>query len=189
MSFIFNLFKKINVPENENIIISPNSIFQILSLFCNISGNNIQKELLNSLNFNDITDLNNHNYNILKIINSLECFKSLNSIFLKKEFLNNYINLANKYDIYCDEINSIDQINNYYSEKTNNKISNLINSINNTKFIALNGTYFIENWENKYNKEYIKNEIFNDKENVEMMKQIGFFNYFENDNLQIIEKP
>ena len=189
MSFIFNLFKKINVPENENIIISPNSIFQILSLFCNISGNNIQKELLNSLNFNDITDLNNHNYNILKIINSLECFKSLNSIFLKKEFLNNYINLANKYDIYCDEINSIDQINNYYSEKTNNKISNLINSINNTKFIALNGTYFIENWENKYNKEYIKNEIFNDKENVEMMKQIGFFNYFENDNLQIIEIP
>ena len=78
MSFIFNLFKKINVPENENIIISPNSIFQILSLFCNIAENNIQKEILNSLNFDNITDLNEHNYNLLKIINELKCYKSIN---------------------------------------------------------------------------------------------------------------
>ena len=81
MSFIIDIFKKINVPENENIIISPNSIFQILSLFGNITKNNIQKEVLNSLNFDNITDLNKHNYNLLKIINELKCYKSINSIF------------------------------------------------------------------------------------------------------------
>ena len=189
MSFIIDIFKKINVPENENIIISPNSIFQILSLFGNITKNNIQKEVLNSLNFDNITDLNKHNYNLLKIINELKCYKSINSIFLKKEFLNDYINLTKNFDIYCDEINSIEQINNWYSQKTNNKISNLINNINNTNLISLNGSYFIDNWGNNFNKEYIKNEIFDNKENIEMMKQIGFFNYFENDNLQIVEIP
>jgi len=189
MSFVFDLFKKINVPENENIIISPNSIFQILSLFCNFAGNNIQKEILKSLNFNNITDLNNHNYNMIKILNDLKCYKSINSIFLNKELYNNYVNLANKFDIHCEEINSIEQINNWYSQKTNYKISNIINTINNTQLLALNGTYFIENWENKFNKEYIKNEIFDNKENIEMMKQNGFFNYFENGNLQIIEIP
>jgi serpin B len=189
MSFIIDIFKKINVPDNENIIISPNSIFQILSLFGNITENDIQKEILNSLKFNNITDLNEHNYNLLKIINNLKCYKSINSIFLKKEFLNKYINLTKNFDIYCDEINSIEQINNWYSQKTNNKILNLINNINNTNLISLNGSYFIDNWGNNFNKEYIKNEIFDNKEKIEMMKQIGFFNYFENDNLQIVEIP
>ena len=68
-SFQATLFNKMNKEKKEeNLIISPLSIFQVLSLTANGAKGETQKEMLEVLGANDIDELNEINYNILSII-------------------------------------------------------------------------------------------------------------------------
>ena len=68
-SFQFDIFNRMNKEnKGENLIISPLSIFQVLSLAANGAKGETQKEMLEVLGSNNIDELNEINYNILSII-------------------------------------------------------------------------------------------------------------------------
>jgi len=68
-STIFNRMDKDKI--GENLIISPISIFQVLSLSANGARKDTLKEILDVLQYKTIDELNKINFNILSIIKNL----------------------------------------------------------------------------------------------------------------------
>ena len=143
-----NLFKEI-IDENkgENVIFSSLSFYQVLSLVLNGAGGKTREEVFKVL-FPDkdldeqlIKDVNS---NIEKIITDIESenngqvdnkviFNNVNALFHKEgiNFKDEFKQICTQYNTSYFPLESVEQVNNYVSEHTNDKITNLIDSIDN----------------------------------------------------------
>jgi len=89
-----------------------------------------------------------------------------------------------------------DEINTWVEEKTNNKIKDLIpaDALSKwTRFVLVNAIYFKGTWASQFQKHNTKDASFwpePEKEiTVPMMHQTGYFQYTEDESLQIVELP
>ena len=93
--FQFSLFNKINSELKENnIIISPLSIYQAISLVTNGANEQTQKELLYLLDNKDIEEINMINMKILNKIKDKSSIEIANAIMSKTAPLNTFTEIA-----------------------------------------------------------------------------------------------
>ena len=133
---------------------------------------------------------NNH----LDICNSLWYNKkyNLNPVYLQK-VQNNYLSEGFEYN--DNELGNINtRINKWVRAKTNNKISSLPATIDEqTRLTILNATYFIAEWENKFDKKNTKKRRFksinHSSGKIDFMFRHADMKYYEDDDIQAITIP
>ena len=106
LTFQTQMFKKIHKMENiktkENILISPLSLYQILSLLSNGANEMTQQEILQTLLIDEnisnktLDELNSNNEKIINDAKKSNKFKIANSILTNIELLNSFINIGKK---------------------------------------------------------------------------------------------
>ena len=191
--FQFNLFNKINKgKKGENVIISPLSIFQVLSLTANGAKGETQKEMLEVLWINNIEELNEMNYKILSIVKDFSTIDIANAVMTKFTPLDDFCTIASKYEAPIEYLESVEQVNNWCSNKTHGKIPKIIEELSpNTLMVLLNAIYFKDEWAVQFKHELTKNLSFynfgNEEVEVETMSNLEHFYYYEDKKVQIIE--
>lgn len=195
----FNILNKVS-DNKRNVMISPFSIKSAFMLAANGTKDDTQKEILESFGVNNIEKSNSHFKDMITSYNQGNIVKVLNSVWLnrgwntKSKFNENYTNKIGSYfNAQAKEVNSLNavrEINNWVKNGTKGKINKIID---NSNFLAIlvNAVYFKGDWEKPFKKEKTQKDIFYNYDGgiktVDFMNQKGRFNYFEDDDLQLVE--
>ena len=194
-SFQLSIFDELNKSNRgKNLIISPLSIFQILSLTANGASGNTQLEMIKALKNTDIDTLNAINYEILEASNEFKSIEIANAVMSKFTPSQEFMDVAEKYCATLEELISLEQVNNWCSEKTHGKITKILNKLDpSVQMILLNAVYFKGEWIDKFKETLTqKKDFYNlgkDLTQVDTMKQISYFNYYQDSQIQAIELP
>ena len=192
-SFQSKLFNKMNKEkEGQNLIISPLSIFQALSLAANGAKGDTLLEMLDLLEANSLDELNKINYEIISTFQKFKTIDIANAVMTRFTPLKDFTEIAKKYLAPLEPLVSTEQVNGWCSNKTHGKIDKIINELSDeTIMLILNAVYFKGEWVSQFEKELTKELPFynlgNTKTNVETMTQIEHFNYYEDKKVQAIE--
>ena len=206
------------IEEGKNLMISPFSIYQFLSLLANGATGYTRKEVLQAFYPNKEIDndtdtdtlLNGINSNMKEILSNIaledvkcpdgkDCkinFKDINALFITND-----VRLEDKFTKICEMYNtsyfdliSVEQINQYVSEQTNGKIDNVITFLPpDVSLVLANIIYFKGAWDNPFTEsDTRKTEFLNQdktKSLVDTMNKIITTEYYEDDKVQIISLP
>ena len=194
-AFQTNIFSQINNDKSgKNVIISPLSIYQVLSLLSNGAKESTLSEMLSVLGSTSLDELNDINYKILSKISSFSTIDIANAVMTRFKPLENFCSVADKYLAPMESLESVEQINEWCKEKTHGKIEKIIEQLSpETIMILLNAVYFKGEWINQFDKYFTKKlPFYNLSKNeikVDTMLQIDHFRYFSNKEIQAIELP
>ena len=194
-TFQTNIFSQINNDKSgKNVIISPLSIYQVLSLLSNGAKESTLSEMLSVLGSSSLDELNDINYKILSKISSFSTIDIANAVMTRFKPLENFCLVADKYLAPMESLESVEQINEWCKEKTHGKIEKIIEQLSpETIMILLNAVYFKGEWINQFDKYFTKKlPFYNLSKNeikVDTMLQIDHFRYFSNKEIQAIELP
>ena len=193
-SFQIALFNKLNSKYKENnLIISPLSIFQAISLVTNGANGETQKELLKLLDNKGMEEINMINSKILEKIKENSSLEMANAIMSRLAPLNQFTNLARiNYESEILPLKNANQVNKWCEKKTHGRISKIIEEIDPmTYMLVLNAIYFKGEWRIQFENELTKKQTFynlnKDEKKIDTMEITKHFNYFEDTNLQAIE--
>ena len=172
-------------------MISPLSIYHILSLTANGAAGETKKEMLATLGNENQEEMNEINKLIYSIINNFKTVELANSIFSRIMPLPTFIEKTKDYKAKIDELKDEKQINNWCSEATHGLIPKVVDKIFPEDIIVLiNAIYFKGIWKYKFNKRFTdKREFFNYKKEkilTDFMYSKSIYNYFENNLIQAI---
>ena len=209
-SFQDNLFKEIvNQNKGENVVFSPLSFYQVLSLVLNGANGKTQEEIFKVL-FPDkdldeqlIKDVNS---NIEKIITDIESennvkdenkviFNNVNALFALESihFKDEFKQICTQYNTSYFSLESVEQVNNYVSEHTNGKITDLIDSIGGVLFMIINALYFKGSWDKKFDESLTTKRAFKNYNGTVMVDTMyqeyedGL--YYEDEKVQMFSLP
>ena len=194
-SFQVSIFNEMNKSKRgQNLIISPLSIFQILSLTTNGAKEKTQSEMLKTLQNEDIDKLNYINYEILEFLQKFKTVEIANAVMSKFTPIQKFCEIAEKYFAPQEQLVSAEQVNNWCSEKTHGKITQIIDKLDSSiQMILLNAVYFKGEWTKKFKENLTKKKIFynlgTEIKEVETMSKLEHFNYYEDTKIQAIELP
>lgn len=194
-TFQTNIFSQINNDKSgKNVIISPLSIYQVLSLLSNGAKESTLSEMLSVLGSTSLDELNDINYKILSKISSFSTIDIANAVMTRFKPLENFCSVADKYLAPMESLESVEQINEWCKEKTHGKIEKIIEQLSpETIMILLNAVYFKGEWINQFDKYFTKKlPFYNLSKNeikADTMLQIDHFRYFSNKEIQAIELP
>lgn len=199
-------FKLAKLLDNDYVY-SPLGITFVLSLIHLGTYENTEKELNSLFEYNyKINELNDI-YNIFNNDN----IKMSNALLIndRHDINNKYIDVI-KHLILIKYFNDdnlqrvVKEINTYIAKNTNNLIKKIIDSTDidiMTQMIIINTIYFKANWKYKFDKNKTKKMLFNgnldknininndEKIYVDMMHIDDRYDYFETDDIQIVEIP
>ena len=190
--FQFEILKLIN-NENigKNMMISPLSIYHILSLTANGAANRTMVEMLQSLGHNSKLTLNKENTTISSLISKLKTIEMANAIFTKFKPEPDFIKSVNMYKSTIEDLVSAAQVNSWCSKATHGKIPTIIDDIAGVMMILINAIYFKGIWKKTFDKNLTHKNVFlnfnKDKINTDFMNMNQNFNYFENKNIQALQ--
>ena len=200
-NFAFNAAKIIRENSGEYFF-SPYSIISAFGMAYAGAEGNTAREIEESLGFNK--DFHSEFGNFMKEIDNEDAFNSANRIWLcegltlkdvyKDTLLINYGSTAKELNFKSDTENSRKIINKWVSNKTNEKIPELLKSLEPAaKMILTNAVYFNSGWDSKFDKANTSKEKFFpggcDFVEVDMMKKNGSFLYAERNGNKIISIP
>ena len=152
-SFQISLFNQLNKKnKDQNLTISPLSIFQALSLTANGAKSQTQNELLKLLDNKSMEEINMINQNILSTLKDNSSLEIGNAIMTKLSPLPEFSNIAK--EIYLSEImplNNVQQVNKWCEKKTHGRIKKIIDELKpNIFMLILNAVYFKGQWVNQF---------------------------------------
>ena len=192
-SFQATLFNRMNKEKNgENLIISPLSIFQALSLAANGANGKTLSEMLDLLQTDSLDELNELNYKFISIFEQFSTIDIANAVMTRFTPLENFTKIAKKYLAPIEPLESVEQVNQWCSEKTHGKIDHIIDELDPyVLMMILNAVYFKGEWRSKF-KEYNTQKLpfYNlgtEEKQIDTMRQISYFNYYEDKKVQAIE--
>ena len=191
-NFQIKMLQEINKSNvGNNIMISPLSIYHILSLTANGAENKTLREMLQVLCQKNKIELNKSNALISSSIEKLKSIELANAIFTKFKPLDNFIKKAKDYKATIDQLIDAAQINNWCSNLTHKKITQIIDQITDDDLMVLiNAIYFKGFWQEKFDKKLTnKDEFMNynkEPKEVDFMHITKKFDYFEDKELQAI---
>ena len=194
-SFQVSIFNELNKRNRgKNLIISPLSIFQILSLTTNGAKGQTQKEMIKTLKGSDMEKLNNVNYKILEIFKKFKTVEIANSVMSRFTPLKKFTEIAEKYCAPQEKLISVEQVNNWCSEKTHGKITKILDQLDaSVRMILLNAVYFKGEWSNKFRESSTQKKIFynlgTEIKKVDTMQKMDHFYYYEDNKVQVIDLP
>lgn len=209
--FAFDLYNQlINDPKNKgkNIFYSPYSIFSALALVYEGAEGKTAEEIKSVFHFPENSVLRPNFaaiYNEINERNKDYELRTGNALWVQKDYnlLEDYKSRVEKYyggkatnlDFVNEREKSIQTINSFIEEQTNDKIKDIIKDLSPlTRLIITNAIYFKGSWEKEFNKEYTKEQDFKiTPENIVkvpmMYRKGGYLNYFETEKMQILELP
>ena len=196
-TFQTSFFKEMNTQyKSKNLIISPLSAYQILGLTANGANNNSLKQMLLALGNENLEELNKINIEIVNIIKQFTTIELANGImtaFTPKEA---FLEISSKYESTIEPLKSVTQVNNWCNLKTHGKIEKIMENLDpNAVMVLLNAIYFKGTWLKEFQENATSTRSFynfNDESNitnVEMMSIKDYFNYYEDNEIQIVELP
>lgn len=194
-SFQVSIFNELNKSKRgQNLIISPLSIFQILSLTANGAKGQTQKEMIQALKGTDLDKLNYVNYEILEIFQKFKTVEIANAVMSRFTPLKEFNEVAEKYCAPLEQLVSVQQVNNWCSEKTHGKITKILDQLDaSVQMILLNAVYFKGEWSNQFKESLTKKKIFynlgTEIKEVDTMNKIDHFSYYEDTKIQAIQLP
>jgi serpin B len=191
-NFQLEIVKGINEKNiGKNIMVSPLSIYHILSLTANGAANITLEEMLKTLGHNKKIELNKENSSISSIISKLKSIQMANAIFTKFKPEPDFLKEVGIYKSTIEDLKSVEQVNSWCSKATNGKIPRIIDDINNVMMILINAIYFKGIWKKTFdNKLTRKNDFLNfnkEKKLTDFMNISHDYRYFESNNVQAIE--
>ena len=194
-SFQISIFNEMNKSKKgQNLIISPLSIFQILSLTTNGADSETQLEMIQALQNEDLDQLNSINYEILEVLNKCETVDIANAVMARFTPLENFLEISENYCAPFEQLLSAQQVNNWCSEKTHGKIKKILDKLeDDVQMILLNAVYFKGEWSSKFEKMNTRNKTFynlgTEEKVVDTMSQLTHFKYYEDNQIQAVELP
>ena len=176
----------------ENLIISPLSIFQALSLAANGARKDTLSEMLDVLQYENIDELNKINFEIISIVKDFTTIDIANAVMTTFNPLKEFNLIADKYLAPTEPLISVNQVNDWCKNKTHGKIDKILDELSpNTLMILLNAVYFKGEWAAKFLEEFTRKLPFynlgNEEVNVDTMTQIEHFKYYEDKKYQAIQ--
>jgi len=208
-AFGFDIFREVNVSESpdKNLFISPLSISLALAMTYNGANGDTRTEMQNTLRFPDLSadEVNGHFQTLSNALLNLDPTVKLgiaNSIWYRQGFdvLPDFLSVNRKY--YNAEVRPLDfsdpgsanTINNWVADKTNDKITKVIDAISDDQVMFLiNAIYFKGQWTYSFKKDDTADGTFRsspeEQSTVPFMHQKGTFLYYANDSLQMVEMP
>ena len=186
---IFQEINKLNI--GKNIMVSPLSIYHILSLTANGAANKTLAEMLQALSEKNLNELNNNNKLISSSISKIKSIELANAVFTRFKPLENFTKIIQEYKAKLDELKDAAQVNQWCSEATHKKIPKIVDKISGTdKMVLINAIYFKGIWQQPFDKKatYIDTFMSLNKypKKVSFMKNTKEFYYFEDTNIQAI---
>ena len=97
----------------ENLIISPLSIFQALSLAANGAKEDTLSEMIDLLESPSIDDLNQINYEIISAINKFKTIDIANAVMTRFAPEQDFTDIAEQYCAPLEPLESAEQVNNW----------------------------------------------------------------------------
>ena len=121
-TFQLDVFTNMNkIKKGKNLIISPLSIYQVLSLLANGAKGETKSEMLKTLGSNTIDELNEINFKILSKSSQFSTIDIANAVMTRYKPLDDFCIIANKYLAPMETLQSVEQVNNWCSENTHGK--------------------------------------------------------------------
>lgn len=191
-SFELKIFQEINKKNiGKNIMISPISIYHILSLTTNGALNKTLEEMLNVLCHKNLNEMNDNNKLISSLISKLKSIEFANAVFSKFKPETLFINMIKEYKATMDVLKDEAQVNKWCNDKTHKKIPKIIDKLtDNDVMVLINAIYFNGKWEKSFDpKKSNKNGFMNYNKNpinINFMNSTDDFDYFENEQIQAI---
>ena len=192
-SFQSKIFNKMNKEKKgENLIISPLSIFQALSLTANGAKGDTLLEMLELLEADTLEDLNKINFQILSISKQFKTIDIANAVMTRFTPLKTFTEIAEQYLAPVEPLVSVEQVNNWCSNKTHGKIDKIISELSDqTLMMLLNAIYFKGEWILQFEEEITRKLPFYNLGSIEIkvdtMSQIEHFFYYEDKKVQAIQ--
>ncbi|MBP5708640.1 MAG: hypothetical protein J6W61_02610, partial [Bacteroidales bacterium] len=201
-SFTFKVFKKITDSDKDaNVILSPFSISEDLSMLLNGAVGETQQEIIDALEVSDLS-VSELNAAYKSLTNSLLNVDSkinagiANSIWTRVPVLESFSNtVLDYYNAETYELSDgIDVINDWIREKTNGMIENGMENVStNSPLYLINALFFKGDWQNKFDKTKTSYRPFtllnNGTVDVPMMIQENSFKISENERVAMLEIP
>jgi serpin B len=177
--------------KGKNLIISPLSIFQVLSLTANGAKKQTRAQMLKVLQYDRIEKLNQMNKQLIEIIKGFSTVDIANAVFTRFTPLKSFVAITKKYSAPVEPLISEKQVNNWVSNKTHGKITKIIDELtSDIVMILINAVYFKGEWVLQFKKEYTKPLPFynlgKEEIKVDTMEQTSRFLYYEDKNVQAI---
>lgn len=193
------------MPQDKNYMFSPFSIKMALAMAANGADGATKDEILKAL---DIDDLDAYNKNVkqtlerysksdvlkLNVANSIW----LNSDNTKEKFVKDFSDKMKEFFSAESDVvtraNALDKINGWVKDKTNDKISSIIDE-NNLDFMAMliNAVYFKGSWLKDFSEAATADDTFTDRDgnNVQIpfMNQTDYFSYARINDTEVVEMP
>ncbi len=203
--YSFDLYRETKV-ENENLFLSPISTYYALLMAYEGSENRTKQEFEKVLHLKSSGTLkNDYLYHLACKLDSGSGFKVSNAIWLDKSLHveGDYSrSVSNKYfsdfkqTEFANTAAAISDINQWVSEKTNKRITEIVSAENvnqDTKLLIANAVYFKGEWLDKFEKKQTYPAIFfanaENQYKIDFMKKREIIQYFENEEYQFISKP
>ncbi|MDR2010506.1 MAG: serpin family protein [Bacteroidales bacterium] len=209
--FTFDVFKEISKStDSGNVFLSPLSVSTALSMAYYGAAGNTAKEIKDVLYFTG-SPKNTHNdfKNLLNYykLQYAHSFNISNAAVIqdKYNFKKPYLELLDGYDAKMIKTNFRDEkeredarknINKWIAENTGNKIEELLGKESlddRTRLVLLNAIYFKNNWKYSFSEKKTQQMIFYGLSDIQyvtdFMNVREKFNYYEDENIRMIELP
>ena len=112
--------------KGQNMMISPLSIYHILSLATNGAAGETKKEMLDVLNNKNQEEMNEKNKLIYSLIDNLKTVKFANAAFLNGRILDSFKKYLKLYKAGIEELKSAQQINGWVIKATKGLIKKIM---------------------------------------------------------------
>ena len=191
-AFQLRIFKEINKSKiGKSIMVSPLSIYHILSLTTNGALNNTLSEMLLALNEKDIQHMNTSNEKLSSIISELKTVELANAVFTCFKPIESFISIIKKYQAEIKTLESAEQVNKWCKEKTHNRIPKILDNLNpDDLMVLINAIYFKGKWEKSFDKRRTRKDQFMNlnttPKEILFMNKTDTFIYYENNEIQAI---
>ena len=204
----FEVLGEVEEDDNNNVFMSPASLFMALSMVYNGADGKTKEEIAKTMHLEgmDANELNKSNASLMKILlkdNDDIQLNIANSIWLNEEF-QFQADFAKNNKAYFDaeirEINLTDsdsakRINDWVKKSTDNKIEGIVEAPLDPDLVTLliNAIYFKGTWTHEFDKNKTKDQAFHLQDgsvkDVPLMSLNEELAYMENEHFQAVQLP
>ncbi len=208
--YAFDVFKTLHEQNDENIILSPFSISTALAMTYGGAKGETADQMQRTLYFNENNESFHKEFSawkeqIMALGSKNDQLKSANSLWAQKDFhfVEDFFQLIEQY--YQSSLYKVDykngdreairnEINEWVGDQTNDLINELIKPgvlVEDTRLVLINAIYFLSQWKIAFDSSATREDRFYVKDGnsikVPFMYMKDIFNYFENDQMQVLE--
>lgn len=194
----------VQMPTDKNYMFSPLSIKMALAMSANGADGNTKSEILAALGIDNIDDFNALSKDIIERYSKTDILNLniANSIWMNKDKTTQNFSTAFKKtatDYYNADVktvnnkNAVSEINSWVSDKTNGKITEIVQNTDDFWSMLVNAIYFKGAWQNEFNESATKPDEFTSadgtKTQIDFMNKTAWMNYAETKSSKMVELP